>query len=211
MTTSPEPASAGPAVWLAKGTHTSPDEGMCLLELVAYEQGLPHSDRPACVSPVLAGMGRDLNDLLPDEPRQRLLPIRHLLPGTAGDGHDEARSYLALDWLIRHWLPAWLDLTPQLRPHAEALRALPPVCNTASARQARGLVDAARAAAGAAAWDAAWDAARAAAEAAAEAAAWPAARAAHASGVDLQPTIDELQLSAIELYARMARLGRAAS
>ena len=85
---------------------------------------------------------------------------------------------------------------------------------------------AARAAAGDAARAAAWDAARAAAWAAAGAAAWDAARAAawdaagDAAGAAagdaagdaardaLQPTVDLLQDSAIELYGRMVTLGK---
>ena len=222
-------ASAGPAVWLAKGTHTSPDEGMCLLELVARELGQKHTARPEGVSPVLTRMGGALNDALPDEARQRLAPLRFDLPGTDGDGLDDARAWMATDWLARVWLPAWLDLVPAGRPHAEVLRGLPPVLDATAARRAEPVVAAARqparataraipkdaawAAAWAAAWSAAWAvawAARAAVEAA-EAAAEAAAEVAHVSGVDLQPTIDELQLSAIELYGRMARLGRAAS
>lgn len=163
-------------IFLSRGDHASPQDGVCLLELYALEQGLPHSSRGEGVCPVLVEMGRRLNDVLDDEPRQLLLPIRHLLPGTAGDGHDEARAWLAADWLIRTYLPAWLALAPGLRPHAERLRALPPVRDATSARRARSVVAAAGAAAetaaGTAAGDAARDAAGDAAGAAARAAAW---------------------------------------
>ncbi len=63
---------------------------------------------------------------------------------------------------------------------------------------------AARAAASAAAWDAAWDAARAAASAAARDAAWDAASAAARDA--LQPTVETLQLSAVELVRSMCAL-----
>lgn len=220
-------------IFLSRGDHVSPEDGMCLLELYAFEQGLPHSSRGEGVCPVLAEMGRSLNDRLPDGPRQRLLPIRHLLPGTADDGHDEARSWLAADWLIRTCLPTWLDLTPPLQVHAEALRALPLVCDTASAHRARSVVAAAGAAARAAGeavgWDGgcappaagtdavartgAWAAGEAVGWATAGAAVWTAVRvaeAAHLDGVDLAPTVAALQASAVDLYERMARVGTVA-
>ncbi|HUE25944.1 MAG TPA: hypothetical protein VMP89_04150 [Solirubrobacteraceae bacterium] len=38
---------------LAYGTHATPDDGRCAMEWVSYLAGEPHSDHPACVSPVL--------------------------------------------------------------------------------------------------------------------------------------------------------------
>ena len=43
---------------LANGGHKSADDGMCLMEAVAYVAGEPHSDSPACASPILASIGR---------------------------------------------------------------------------------------------------------------------------------------------------------
>jgi len=169
---------------LAKGGHNSPDEGLCLLEAVAYVRGVEHTDRPRCVSEVLGTYGRALNDCLPHEPRQQLKPFIVLLPGTAHDGLDEQRSYLALDWLIRTWTPAWLDVAG-LSQEATALRGLRRIVDLVTAEEARPVVlaardnaaaawAAARAAAGAAAWAATGAAARAAARAATGAAAWDA-------------------------------------
>jgi hypothetical protein len=193
---------------LASGGHSGPDNGACLLEWASYVAREPWSDHPECVCPVLGSFGRNLNDVLPDAKRQLL---KQFVPasvqayaeatdeqrakwiiGTAGDGHAETRSYMALDWLIRTYLPAWLALTERIPAHvAQAIRELPPIVDMASARAAGVLVrDAcgkaaaahaaaradARAAAGAAAHAAAWAAAhaatRAAAHAAAHAAAW---------------------------------------
>ncbi|MGH3828685.1 MAG: hypothetical protein ACRDQX_16170, partial [Pseudonocardiaceae bacterium] len=83
---------------LKRGAHSSPEQGVCLMEAVAYVRGLPHTDTPSCVSPVLSAFGRRLNDVLPEDRRQELVPFIPLLPGTTGDGHDETRGYLALDW-----------------------------------------------------------------------------------------------------------------
>jgi hypothetical protein len=211
---------------LAKGAHNDPDQGMCLMELTALFAGEQHSDRPQCVSPVLGEFGRSLNDVLPDDLRQELKGLIPSLPGTAGDGWDERRGYMALDWLIRTWLPAWLELSPRCREDARRVRELGRIVDLVSAERAGPVVraaqknaaaaraaagDAAWAAAGDAAWAAAGDAARAAAGAAARAAAgdaaWAAAWAAagDAARAFLAPTVRELQVSAIELYAEMIK------
>jgi len=180
-------------ITLTRGAHETRAAGVCLLEAAAWFAGKSHTDHPACVSPVLAAYGRSLNDALPDDSRQLLVPFVPLMPGTAGDGLDEARGYLALDWLIRVHTPAWLDLAG-LADEARALRDLSRITDLAAAQAARPVVltarnkataarDATKDAARAAAWDAAWtaagdaagDAAWAAAGAAAGDAAWDAA------------------------------------
>ena len=186
---------------LAKGAHDDRSDGLCLLEAVAWFAGKDHTDHPPCVSPVLGAYGRSLNDALPDDRRQSLKPLIPALPGTAGDGLDEARGYMALDWLVRTWCPAWLDLAG-LSEEAAALRDLRRIAALASAqsaapvvRQAAEKAAAAGAAAGAAAWAAAWAAARD----AARAAAWD----------KLAPTVAQLQDSAITLYKAMITPGNA--
>jgi len=174
---------------LEKGGHDTPDQGLCLLEAAAYLAGEEHSDHPVCVSRVLGEFGRNVNDLLPDDKRQALKPLIPMMLGTAGDGLDEQRGYLALDWLIRTYTPAWLDLAG-LAAQASQLRGLPRIADRAAARaaepvvresrdSARGGWAVARAVARAAAWDAAraaaWDAARDVARVAAGAAARDAA------------------------------------
>ncbi len=109
---------------LAIGGHSDRDKGVCLMEAVAWFAGEQHSDHPACVSGVLGGFGRSLNDRLPGDKRQSLIPLIPQMPGTAGDGLDEARGYLALDWLVRTYTPAWLDLAG-LTAEAAELRAPP--------------------------------------------------------------------------------------
>jgi hypothetical protein len=208
-----------------------------LLEWAAYVAGEPWSDTPACVSPVLGVFGRNINDVLGDDKRQelkRFVPssaaeLANATPeqragwilGTAGDGLDEQRSYMALDWLIRTWTPTWLDLAG-LTAEAQTLRDLRRIVDLVAAQQAGPVVRAAGekaterraaawAAAGDAAWaaagDAAWDAAGAAAWAAAGAAAGDAAGAAagDAAWDVLNPTVAALQDSAIALFATMIR------
>lgn len=217
---------------LDNGAHDSWEDGACLLEACAYLAGEPWSDHPQCVSPVLGEYGRGLNDCLPADKRQRLVPLIPRLIGTAGDGKDERRSYLALDWLIRTYFPALLRLMPELVLDADAIAGMRPITDLESAAAIGGMVpetasraaaawDAAwavRDAAGTTAWDAAvaaWDAARAAAYAAASTAAWDAGvvawdtagdvawAASHADGVALASTVDALQDSAIELFSAL--------
>lgn len=243
---------------LDRGGHQNPAEGLCFMEAVAYTHDLTHTDDPNYVSPLLGEVGRRLNDLLPDDSRQRLVPLIRVLPGTVDDGHDEARSYMALDWFVRVWLPTWLELSPECQVIAAKVRGLGPVVDFTSAAEAQPVVRAARVQA-ADAWDAAeataentvqditWDAvaedaaktavgdvavvtardvtklaakiigrgvAAAAAGDVAKIVARAAARnapkgaATDAAKVALSSTVTALQLSAIELYQRMALVGR---
>ena len=211
---------------LKRGAHDTRDQGLCLMELTALFAGERHTDNPVCVSPVLVEMGRELNDVLPDALRQELKPLVPSLPGTAGDGLDVARSYMALDWLIRTWLPAWLDLVPATQEDARKLRELDRIVDMSTAeragpvvREAQGSASAARLAAELAAelaawsaavstaWSAAWSAAVSAAESAAGSVARSVARSVAVSDMNevLAPTVAELQRSAIQLYADMIK------
>jgi hypothetical protein len=177
---------------LQSGAHTSPNEGMCVMEAVAYFAGEPFSDHPDCVCPVIGAFLRSWNDGVDDAFRQRLKPYIPRVVGTA-DAHAEERSWLAMDWIIREYLPTWLELA-KITATATALRNSPPILGPTALANVTGLLansqkeaaaaraaarDAAWVAARVAAWAAAWDAARAAAWdaawAATQAAAWDAA------------------------------------
>ena len=216
--------------FVSKGSHSSRDEGMCSMEWVAYLAGEPHSDEPVCVSPLLRRFGIALNDQWGDQQRQKLRPYLARCIGTAGDGRDVERSWLAWDWLLREFVPAFMDLTPALVEHAERLRALPPCLAVEGMDEAIAVLGDARKASAAArdaAWDAAGDAAWAAAWAA-RAAAWEAAGAARDAAWDaagdaardaawdaagdaagaaargaLAPTVERLQASVLDLFDQM--------
>ncbi|HEX6020651.1 MAG TPA: hypothetical protein VFZ00_01565, partial [Solirubrobacter sp.] len=148
--------------FLSEGSHPTAAEGRCAMEWVAYLAGEPHTDSPVCVSPLLRGFGIALNDPWDDEQRQKLRPYLARCIGTANDGRDMERSWMAWDWLVRTFVPAFLDLRPELREHAARLRALSPVLAIEGFDESRRLIEEARAAARAAwaaAGDAAWDAA----------------------------------------------------
>ena len=212
-------------ITLDHGSHSSFERGHCAMEVVAWLADQGHTDAPACASDVLATYTIRLNDRWSTEQRQKLAPYLPRMIGTANDGQDEARSYLALDWMIRTFTPTWLDLAG-LTERATALRSLDPITNIDTARAAAEHVRAAQTEASAA-WDAAWDAAGDAAWAAAGAAAGDAARAAawaaagaaagdaawdaawDAAKAALAPTVETLQTSALDLLDRMIDPDRA--
>ena len=176
---------------LEGGSHQSPDEGVCLMEAVAWLAREPHSDEPKCTCPVLGAFGRGLNDCLDVERRQRLKPFIPELVGTASDGHAEARGFMAMDWIVRTYTPAWLRLA-RLDTEADGLQSLPEIADVATLRGAQEMLDAARQsveASGAAAWNAAGAAAR------------------DAAWAELEPAKLALQDSAILLFRRMVGRG----
>jgi hypothetical protein len=84
---------------LAKGAHDDPAEGVCAMEAVAWLEGLPHSDSPACTCPVVAAYVRAINDRMPPHERQRLVAYLPRLVGTTAPAFEQARGdYLA--WAV---------------------------------------------------------------------------------------------------------------
>jgi hypothetical protein len=186
---------------LQNGAHPSVVAGMCAMEAAAWIAGEEHSDHPQCVSPVIAAFMRRWNDALDDRTRQRLKPYIIRCVGTgASQEFEERRAWLAVDWLVRTYLPTWLDLA-RLTQEADQVRALPEITSATVAaslptlqtvqKMANSTRDVTRSAAARdagnaaenTAWTIAWIAAEAAPEgaaawAAAEAAAWNAAKAA---------------------------------
>ena len=77
---------------LSRGFHTSPEKGMCLMELVAYLAGEEHTDIPACSSPSLTYMAQYVNDTVSNENRQRLIPLAWELMGTRCDACERIRA-----------------------------------------------------------------------------------------------------------------------
>jgi hypothetical protein len=101
---------------LKEGGHESREEGVCLLEAVAWVAGEPHSDHPVCVCPVLAEFGRSWNDTLNEADRNRLLkPLIPLFVGTAGS-LDAARAAARA--------AAWARLAPVVAASQESAVAM---------------------------------------------------------------------------------------
>jgi hypothetical protein len=115
-----------PELHIDEGGHDEFEKGHCAMELVSWLAGEKFSDRPSCTSPVLSSFLVRLNDGLPEDLRQELKPYLPRVIGTAGDGQDEARGWLAADFTIRTVLPTWLELAG-VEESAKALRELPPI------------------------------------------------------------------------------------
>ena len=110
--------------FVAKGAHSTREDGMCSMEMTAYLAGEKHSDSPQCVSPVLTSFCIRLNDRLDDTDRQKLRPYLARTIGTRGDGKDDERIQLCREFLLRQALPLYLDAAG--RDQAAAyLRSLP--------------------------------------------------------------------------------------
>ncbi len=204
-----------------------PRNGLCYMETVAFIAGEEVTDQPACACPVLTGYGITLNDSMPDDVRQQLIPLAWATAGTRSPEHERERLRIlglgACD-MAEIMLPAFeaerpfdgrfFDDRPRraikaaraywAEPSPEAARA----AARAAAEAARAAAEAAWAAAEAA-WAsarAAWAAARAAAgaaRAAAEAAAGPTGAAVRAAGAaaqahpDLAPQIWDRAIQAL--------------
>lgn len=63
------------------GTHLSPEDGACLMEWVSVLAGEPWSDAPATTHPLLAHLGRLVNDAMTPIGRQALIPLAPRLKG----------------------------------------------------------------------------------------------------------------------------------
>ena len=164
------------------GSHNSIRDGCCVMEAVAYVAGEPHSDHPQCTCPIITAFMIGWNDNLPsNQDRDRLLkPLVPLIVGTRSNSEvEQRRGFLCVDWFIRTFVPAWLQLIPSLQIHAETLRKYPEITDVAALLAVKPvLADIAKSSA--AARDAARDA-------------WDA----------LKPTVEKLQESATDLIHRM--------
>jgi len=192
------------AISLSYGSHQNFEQGMCVMEAVAYVAGEPWSDAPQCACPVISQFMVSWNDsLTSNADRDRLLkPLVPQLVGTRSTpAVAQRRAMMAANWIIRVHTPAWLRLA-KLESQAVALESLPEITDFAQCPSLMPTLSAVLRDADAATAAAAWDAAAAAAWAAAWAAARDAAAAAAARDA-LAPTVAQLQASAADLVVRM--------
>ena len=180
-------------ITLAHGSHSDPESGMCAMEAVAFVTGAPHSDHPECASPAIAAFLRSWNDSLGDDDRNRIIKplLKHVIGTKSTKEIEVQRSYMSVDWFIREYTPAWLELAG-IDGTAKELRALPEITNLAETNACADLLGRASkeaSAADSAAYSAADSAAHSAADSAADSA--------------LAPTNARLQESAVKLYLRM--------
>ena len=152
---------------LRSGAHTSPSDGVSLMEAVSALAGEPWSNRPSCTSPVIAAYARSLNDWLPDDARQQLKVYIPRLVGTAAPDLELRRAFACADAAVRVFAPLAFAAAG-LVEEAAKLGALAPVDRESvesAESAAESAASAARSAASLAAWSAA-DSARSAADSA---------------------------------------------
>jgi hypothetical protein len=70
-------------VRLARGRHSSPNAGVCVMELASMLAHEPFSDRAGSISPTIGAFLRTYNDGLDDVRRQDLYPVAAAIVGTA--------------------------------------------------------------------------------------------------------------------------------
>ena len=116
-------------IHLSHGSHATREEGMDIMEAVAYAAGEPHTDRPRCACPVIGRFLQEWDYSLKDLDRNRLLRqyIFRLIGTRTTRKIEERRKYMAADWFIRAYAPTWMDLTPDLRSHAASMRSVPEI------------------------------------------------------------------------------------
>ena len=90
---------------LRSGTHSSPSDGVSLMEAVSALAGEPWSNSPSCTSPVIAAYARRLNDWLADDARQRLKAYISRLVGTAEPDLELRRAFACADAAVRVFAP----------------------------------------------------------------------------------------------------------
>lgn len=84
---------------LAKGKHTSPDDGACVMELASMLAGEPFTDHPASVCPVIGSFLRSYNDSIDDGHRQSLYECASKIVGSRGSGRvQQARADRIARW-----------------------------------------------------------------------------------------------------------------
>jgi hypothetical protein len=80
---------------LARGHHSSPEKGACLMEYVSMLAGESFSDRPRCVDPLLVRLSWWVNDTVRGEGRKRLPLMAPRFIGTAHLGPQLAPGVMS--------------------------------------------------------------------------------------------------------------------
>ena len=84
---------------LSQGKHSSPEEGVCVMELASMIAGEPFSDRPASVCPVIGSFLRAYNDSVSRTRRQDLYAYAARVVGSRADAQvEKARAECLAAW-----------------------------------------------------------------------------------------------------------------
>jgi hypothetical protein len=114
-------------VRLNRGSHRSPDQGTCVMELASMLAGERFSDKPRSVSPVIGSLLRAYNDCLDDDRRQDLYPYAARVVGTrAPRAVERSRARHCMQWVRQ--------LGGRVRPSCAFVRDGSPVASPLSTR-----------------------------------------------------------------------------
>jgi len=111
------PSVSYQTIKLSTGRHSSPEVGVCVMELASMLAGEPFTDQPESVCPVIASFLRAYNDLVDDSRRQDLYAYASKVVGSTGSAAvQRARAERLAAWALemrhRRWtrwlLPRWL-------------------------------------------------------------------------------------------------------
>jgi hypothetical protein len=102
------------------------------MEAVAYIAGEPWSNAPECASPTVGAFLRAWGDALgPDggDTRQTFKPfIVRLVGSRGGPEQEETRRWIGVDWVMRTYVPAWLQAAG-FEDSADRFSRLPELCS----------------------------------------------------------------------------------
>jgi hypothetical protein len=95
---------------LTKGSHRSPDEGVCVMELASMLADEPFGDHPRSACPVIGSLLRTYNDRIDDRRRQDLYQYAARLVGTRDRRRARrARAALCREWSREHGSPVRIN------------------------------------------------------------------------------------------------------
>lgn len=125
MKTHPDhiPPVSHQTVRLTRGSHRSPTDGVCVMELASMLAGEDFSDHPRAVCPVIGGFLRTYNDSVDDDRRQDLYRYAAKVVGTRGSRQvQRARARMCRRFTAAGRRP-WPLLSGRLSTERAATRA----------------------------------------------------------------------------------------
>ncbi len=119
---------------LSRGSHQSPRQGLCVMELASLLAGERFSDHPASVCPVIGSVMRSYNDAISDARRQDLYPYAARILGTRSTVDvAELRRSRIVDWSRE-------GRSPRRLPRWRARGAFPEPCRKTAGAIAMGAI-----------------------------------------------------------------------
>lgn len=94
---------------LQRGHDEDPSGGACAMDAINWLVHGEHGDQPECACPVIGRYVIGLNDAMPDDERQRLLPYLHRIAGSRSPAHVQVRAEILARGAVRVLAPVALD------------------------------------------------------------------------------------------------------